>query len=178
MDTSTYAAWWGAGLATVVLLWDLYKWRASGPRLRVWAKGDQKQLRPGDWDKPGRVPGDEDWIRISVANTGTGATTIQGVGFSCFSSVWQKVIRRPERTYGLVAETNPFCQLPWKLNPGEEWTGLLPQYEPFANLLKSGALYCQVEHTVSTRPVFRKVQGTGRTTPVDAEAQQHDADTE
>ncbi len=27
-------AWWGAIVATVVLVWDIYKWKTSGPKIR------------------------------------------------------------------------------------------------------------------------------------------------
>jgi hypothetical protein len=33
MTSTEIAAWWGAIIASIVLLWDIYKWKTRGPKL-------------------------------------------------------------------------------------------------------------------------------------------------
>ena len=40
MNPTEIAAWWGAGVATLVLLWDVYKWVTLGPRVRMAVRGN------------------------------------------------------------------------------------------------------------------------------------------
>jgi len=35
MKITELAAWWGAIIATLMLLWDMYKWVRSGPIINV-----------------------------------------------------------------------------------------------------------------------------------------------
>ena len=35
MKITDWAAWWGAIIATLVLVWDMYKWKRSGPIINV-----------------------------------------------------------------------------------------------------------------------------------------------
>jgi hypothetical protein len=43
---SDYAAWWGATLATIVLVWDIIKHYQSGPKIRIRFKRNQINSRP------------------------------------------------------------------------------------------------------------------------------------
>jgi len=44
IKASDFAAWWGAILATVVLLWDIFKWRATRVRLRITAQPNMQTV--------------------------------------------------------------------------------------------------------------------------------------
>jgi len=44
MKITELAAWWGAIIATLVLLWDMYKWERSGPIINVSASFHYKSL--------------------------------------------------------------------------------------------------------------------------------------
>jgi len=35
MKVTDLANWWGAFIATLVLVWDMYKWKRSGPIINV-----------------------------------------------------------------------------------------------------------------------------------------------
>ena len=35
MEASEIAAWWGATIATLVLLWDIFKWKRAGPVVTI-----------------------------------------------------------------------------------------------------------------------------------------------
>jgi hypothetical protein len=35
MESTTLAAWWGAGAGTGVLLWDIYKWWSKGAKFKI-----------------------------------------------------------------------------------------------------------------------------------------------
>lgn len=42
MKLTEIAAWWGAFIATLLLFWDIYKWKRSGPIINVSASPNMK----------------------------------------------------------------------------------------------------------------------------------------
>jgi hypothetical protein len=44
MSGTDIAAWWGAVIATAVLIWDIYKWRTAGPRIALDVRSGMKFL--------------------------------------------------------------------------------------------------------------------------------------
>ena len=63
-------AWWGAIVATSVLIWDIYKWRTSGPRIKFIVQPNS--LVVGDPARKGKR-----FISVKATNVGDRPTTIR-----------------------------------------------------------------------------------------------------
>ena len=66
---------WGAFVATLVLLWDVYKWRTSGPQISFTARPNMNI-----YNDP-RFPNDKTFIAAEAINKGDKPTTITNLGF-------------------------------------------------------------------------------------------------
>ena len=106
MSASAYAAWWGAIVATIVLLWDIIKWRSRGPRLKAAVTQDAEGY------------GAE--FLVFVTNTGDLPGTIESVKLRCVArrAVFfrRKIDLKDSFT---LAGNKGFPPLP--LQPGEPW---------------------------------------------------------
>lgn len=103
LTPSDVAAWYGAAIGTIVLIWDVIKWLSDGPSLRV---------------KIQHTQGLE--LSIFISNTGNQPATIESVKLLCFSRFnfpFNHEINLGN-SFGLSGnEGFP----PLKLNPGEHW---------------------------------------------------------
>lgn len=118
--TSTeMVAWWGAILASSVLLWDVYKWKSQGPKLVMRISSNVQVY--GDPLREGKI-----WVSVTVSNVGDRPTTISSVGIEYYTGWIKRLQNRAEKGY-VFPHTNDSVPLPKVLNPGEEWTGLIPQ---------------------------------------------------
>lgn len=79
METTKLVAWWGAVLSTVVFLWDVYKFRRAGPKLRFRTRGEVV-LIPSD-DK-------RTFVSSEVVNYGDRPTTITNLCVAYFEKPW------------------------------------------------------------------------------------------
>lgn len=119
MTSTEIAAWWGAIIASVVLLWDIYKWKKQGPKL-VMRLSPNMQVG-GDPSREGKT-----WVSVTVSNIGDRPTTIKGVGMEYYTSWIKRILNRAE-TAAIFPNPNDGFPLPRVLNPGDEWCGLIPQ---------------------------------------------------
>lgn len=120
MTSTEIAAWWGAILASLVLFWDVYKWKRQGPKLVM-------RLSPnihvyGDPRRENKI-----WISITVTNIGDRPTTIKGVGMEFYAS-WLQRLRNRVKEAAIFTYPNYDLPLPRVLNSGDEWRGLIPQH--------------------------------------------------
>src|SRR5919205_1749000 len=81
-------AWIGALTGTAALLWDFYKWKASGPKLKVTVVPDMSIYTRG------RPQGEDTYLLIKVANTGTSKTTITTLGLIYYESRAKKILKK------------------------------------------------------------------------------------
>lgn len=143
-------AWWGAIVATLVLLWDVYKWTRRGPDVRVEATPNMKVFP--------RLPHTTDTTFIFVAATNHGAqpTTITHLAGVHYPSFWHKLARRGAEHFVVMnnALGSPF---PHVLGPGERWTGAVDQDDAVKKYGTSGKFYCGVFHSGSKKPIYRHV---------------------
>lgn len=119
MEATEIAAWWGASVATLVLLWDVYKWKRKGPRLLMRLSPNMQVW--GDPHREGKT-----WVSVTVSNIGDAPTTIKGIGMEFYSNWYRRIRLRPNRA-AVFPNPNDTFPLPKVLNPGEEWLGLIPQ---------------------------------------------------
>jgi hypothetical protein len=130
LGSTDWAAWWGAIVATIVLLWDVIKWKLSGARICMEARPNYIFI--GD---PARAM--EHYIYVNITNKGTLPVTIQTVGYEFYNSIWNRFLKKVNKA-GVAP--SPFISqpLPFKLDPGSYWIGMLLQNQEIEEMLKSG----------------------------------------
>ena len=119
-----YAAWWGAVIATLALVWNIVIAVRSGARVRVGVNSDV-QIIP---KQP--ISGDKTYISVKAVNHGTSPTTITHFCGYYTDSLWTKVRGKKHKfiitTHGGLGQTVPHV-----LTPGEEWSSLADQESVF-----------------------------------------------
>lgn len=155
MSSTELAAWWGAVLATVVFIWDIYKWKTQGPKLKVTISPNMVVI--GDQRREGKR-----WVSILVTNIGDRPTTIKGVGMEYYQSWWLRFRNKADKAV-IFPNPNDSYPLPHFLNPGEEWRGLIAQARDdlgidLTTLSRSGHLLIWLSHSHSSREIKKRLE--------------------
>jgi len=145
-------AWWGAVLATIVFLWDIYKWWTVGPKLRISVQTGIESIK----GKP--------LILVNVSNYGDRPTTITNLRYLYFTNFWKRVRRRPDKA-AIGPKPSDAQRLPFELKQGNLWSGIASQDEQVTTWAKEGLLYCVLYHSHSERPIYRRVVVHERSNP-------------
>jgi hypothetical protein len=150
MNTTKLVAWWGAVLSTIVFLWDIYKYRKAGPRLRFCVRGGVA-LVPSD-DK-------RTFVSSEATNYGDRPTTITNLCVAYFKKPLSLARLRNRATINMVVK-NPVGgpPLPFKLEPGGNWLGLAEQTPKLEEMGREGLLYFDLYHSHRTGPVRQRVR--------------------
>lgn len=119
LKVTDIAAWWGAVVASLVFIWDIYKWKKSGPRIAVHLAPNM--LAIGEASREGKK-----LVLVSITNVGDRPTTLKNIGME-FYTKWQKRFLHKFERCLFYPNLNYAHTLPRLLNPGEEWTGVIPQ---------------------------------------------------
>lgn len=146
MSASDVAAWWGAAIATLVLVWDLYKWGRSGPQLEVSASPNMETY--GGAAIYGKGP----FVVLEVRNNGDRKTTLTHcVGFVYTNWLSRLFDRKPKHNFIV---TNPAPgKIPHVLEAGERWMGILEQNQELVKWSQEGHLCVGVFHSGAKRAV-------------------------
>jgi hypothetical protein len=85
-------ALYAAFVATMVLVWNIYVWRHSGPRLDVTATMNMLII--------GGTPEEESktFLIVRATNVGSKKTTITNVLIISYDNIWRRVRNRPSFT--------------------------------------------------------------------------------
>jgi len=152
MSATNIAAWWGAGIATVVLLWDVFKWwRASVGKLRVSANPNLQLV-----DRQRGEVGEKKYIFVEVTNPGEKRTTITHlVGYN-YRSLWQWVRRKHDEAFAVVEPLDG--QIPFVLEPGARWSGGIEQSEDIERWSREGRLFVGVNHSLAQKAKLVRVK--------------------
>jgi hypothetical protein len=151
MSATDIAAWIGAITGTLVLIWDVYKWMQTGPKVKVSAAPNMVA-----YGSAMTILGDKSNIMVEVTNTGDGKTTIAHlVGFFYASQLRKWLRRKPHRT--MFVPDPGSGQLPHVIHPGERWIGAMDQSDDLIKMSNDGALYVGVLHSTQKRPVLARV---------------------
>ena len=129
MESTQIVAWWGAIIATLVLLWDVLKWFQSGPKIKKRIAlnthySDGKVVSKERTEHGGEVTTYEEYCHVELVNTGTIPTTVMGISAT----------HKPKKGFGqLGAMGQAFTQhfgkkLPHVIAPGEVWSCRLPMH--------------------------------------------------
>lgn len=142
-------AWWGAIVATVVLLWDIYKWKTAGPKIRF-------VVRPGIIVVGDPARKGQSFISAEATNIGDRPTTITNLVIQHYKSYFAMLRHKPQ-TSMLVTKPSASQPLPYVLQPGSVWQGLCPQTGEIEDLAKTGYLVCGLCHSHSNKEIDRRV---------------------
>ena len=142
-----FLAVWGSITGTLAILWDVYKWKTTGPQIVMKAFPNMVTAEPG-------VGVDHTLhIAIDVTNTGSAKTTLKSLAVACYSSRWSQWRNKPEKTF-VVINTGPFCRaLPQVLEVGEIWRPFLPQDQIMKGIEHETLVFFQLWHSASNKPV-------------------------
>jgi len=146
---TTIAAWWGAAVATLVFLWDIYKWRHRVANVEVTATANMKV-------HPNLPPtGNTTFILVVAVNRGGQQTTITHLAGEYFPTLWHKIFNRGAQRFAILNTVGP--GIPYVLPPGQRWSGLINQDDMVKKFGASGRFYCGVFHSMSPKAVYRRV---------------------
>lgn len=150
MDSTKFVAWWGATLSTVVFLWDIYKYRTSGPRLRFSVQTSVIMMPSED---------KKQYILTEVTNYGDRSTTLTNIGLCHFENPWSwsHWRNRPMKA-AVLNNPNPAQPFPCELKPGGVWRGLTEQLPELKEWATRGVLYFNLYHSHRPKPVRKRVQ--------------------
>lgn len=157
MDAWTVvAAWWGAFIATVVLLFEYYKYTRCGPRIRCDAKYGWKIMMEGTQD-------DNKYIFFTVTNIGDRPTTITGQAVMHWPTRIKKAFCKSGNQFIVKGGLHGFGKVPAVIPPGEIWNGLARINEDIEGLMNNeGYLYLSLSFSHRRRPLFFMVaKGSG-----------------
>jgi len=151
MEASVVAAWWGAIVASIVLLWDIFKWATKGARVSVNAIPNMQTVNTVE----GKLD-DNRLILVEALNTGDLPSTITHLVFYQYASHLNKILNKP-KNQGLIPYQGAGYELPHLLNPGTRWTGNIDQNDIVKKIGEDGLFYCGVIHTARKKPVLAKI---------------------
>lgn len=153
MPITDVAAWWGAVIATLVLLWDVYKWRHAGPKVSLDVRSNM--FTSGHPELDGKR-----LFLIGAANNGDRPTTITKLVFAYYGGFWSLLRRKPQ--YFFIKSTGLKHTLPHKLEVGETWDGSAFHNDEHDEMLKTGYLYAWLYCSDRIQPISVRVRRSKR----------------
>lgn len=152
MDSTTLAAWWGAGAGTCVLLWDIYKWWSKGAKLKVVIRSnvcypDSRVLRT-EKTPHGDISTLAPYCHIEIRNVGESPTTLISI----------EATHTCEKNAGQMTCTGPVFQsldarrLPTVIEEGSLWSARI-EMATMEALAERGRPYLEINSSQSTKPL-------------------------
>ncbi len=142
---------YAAFVATGVLVWDIYKWKTSGPRILLTTVCDMTCIGMSN------MPQDKTVILVTATNSGNLPTTIKVLGLRHYKN-WMWRIRRKTDDRRIISKPYSTHPLPSTLEPGKEWMGFIEQNEEMEALIKSGILFCELCLSHSRKPKLTRIR--------------------
>ena len=135
---------YGAVVSTLVLIWDIYKWKNKGPKIIGRIMSDMIGLNSPEYK-------DKKLTLVNVTNTGDNPTTITHLSLKFYKSKIKKLFKKSTQTM-LIGTPSISYPIPHVLKPGLEWQGIIIQNDDFEKMSKQGILVCSVHfsHTNKT----------------------------
>ncbi len=133
---------WGALLSTALGLFEIYKWKRSGPRLRVQASGPMISMDKFDKNQ---------YVSIRISNIGDAPTTLSLLTYRFFKQnpKWRwKKSKADERGMFNVLR-NQSSPLPHRLEVGAEWTYVLELSSSVEKMAKEGYFFIEIEDSTT-----------------------------
>lgn len=154
MDIAIYGNWqmWVAIYAAIVATGTLYlQVRRWGPRLYLTVSPNSLIVPSSDRQM---------YVVVKVSNRGSIATTINSHCVHIYDNWWKKFRRRPSKS-GVVLEPSlplKLKSLPYVLEPGSEWSGVIPQTGDYKKWVNSGHLYVAIYASHKNLPLVKHIK--------------------
>ena len=149
ISSTDYAAWWGAVIATLALVWNIIVSIRSGARLHVTATPNMRMFPPNPDEE------DKSFIFVNAVNRGTSDATITHFCGYQADSFWNLI--RNKKQYFVVNGTSDGLPISTKVSPGEEWRGMADQ-ELIMKDFKGKYFYIGVIHNQRKKPIYKRVK--------------------
>jgi hypothetical protein len=149
MSPTSIVAWWGAILSTIVFLWDIYKYRAAGPKLRFTVQTGMEGVNMPMCEG-------QTLILATVTNFGDRPSTITNVGYLYFKG--RRFLRKKHPDKAAVVPSPSIAQpIPFELKPGAVWSGIVIQAPQIEEWATTGILDMLVYHSHTSKPLRQRV---------------------
>jgi len=140
------AAWWGAGIATVTLIFNVIKWFSSGPKICISANYNMNFVGEDETK----------YLIIAASNIGDQKTEISLLSARYYANLFKYILKKPSKNMILIPNEQGDT-LPSEINPGAQKKFLIRQNrsEPdmFENMVKNGYLEIFLSYIHSTKPI-------------------------
>lgn len=111
---------WGAFIATLILIWDVIKWKNSGSKVSFEVQTNRILINVPNVDSDRTV------TAFRVENIGDRPTTITNIGFHYYKNYFYKLIRKASKQ--TVFNPQSYTgEIPFFLDIGKVWDGSLYQ---------------------------------------------------
>ena len=150
MNGTEIAAWWGAIIATTVLLWDIVKWSKAGPYIRATAKmpthyPDAEVLSVDDTEN-GTVTTYVEYCHVEVINSGNLPTTIISL-----TTTHKKGKNKIQASNNRFTSHNG-KKLPCIIGPGEIWSCRVKS-DIVTNIAQHGKPIIEIRFSHKEKPI-------------------------
>ena len=149
-SASDFAAWWGAVVATLAVIWNIIVAIRSGARVHVRANPNM-QVFPRQ-----PITEDKTYISVTAVNRGNSSTTITHFCGYYIKSFWG-LLRGEKQEFIVNTDLSLGKPIPFVLHPGEEWSSMADQ-KSIEEKCIGGHLYIGIIHNQRKRPVYKRVK--------------------
>jgi hypothetical protein len=148
LSVSDWAAWWGATVATLTLVWEIVREIKSVAKVQVSAYGNMI-MYPADVGKE-----ETKYIHVIVVNTSNLPTTI--THFLGYAKEKSFIPFKGKKSFFVVKENEHSNSIPKKLEAGEEWRGIVEQNAILSDC-ENSTVYIGIQHNQNKKPIYRKL---------------------
>jgi hypothetical protein len=150
IDLTGFLAIWGAVLSTIAIVWDVYKWRTSGPNLQMRVMTGMEAFNIPEYE--GKT-----LIVAVVTNRGDRPTTITHLAVAYYDAWWKAMLRKRSAANGWIATPSTTQRVPFELKPGVEWSGMIDQTKELEVWAREGWLYATIYHSHDRKPIRQRI---------------------
>jgi hypothetical protein len=161
MEWRDYVVTYAAVVSTAVLIWQIFTWLRTGPRLRGSSSTNMVIYGAG-----GRLDEENRYVRFSVQNVGTADTTITSVGLYGYDGWWEWIRKRPSKA-AVINHDVEGHPLPYVLKAGHTYTSTFVQTEQLEEWSRKMHLCGFIFHSFRRRPLLLAIRSIQKaaTTP-------------
>lgn len=151
LTATDWAAWWGALLATIVLLWDVIKWCKRGPKVKLDfdIRGNMKMYPP--------PPRNETYISIRASNTGDASVTLTNLAFVYYRNYLKFIFNMKAEKSFVIPQPLTTMPIPYKFSAGAIWDANIVQTKEIEDMCDSGVVCIVLFHSGSKKPLRGKL---------------------
>jgi len=144
-------AFYAALVSTSLLVFEIIKWFRSGPQVTLDIQTNMKFINVPN------ISGDKTFTVFKLTNNGDRATTVENIGYRYYKSGFHYWIRNHSEQAIIPTGNTCFKPLPYVLEPGTTWEGLMDETIATKNYTRKG-LFVFVSHlSHQKRSITRKV---------------------